>query len=311
MDSIPHDSLLSQRPPNGSVFIYGMRHPRTKDIRYVGKTRQSLRARLQGHLHEKGETRKVRWIATLKAEDLLPEIFLIQIVDETLWEEAETRWITSYRAQGCDLVNLTDGGDGVHNPAEESRQRLSESRKQMFADPDFKAKMLEVTSDPERRAKIAQSLSGKPKSPEHVAKLPQNQPGRKLGEKQRQNIRQASLKRIAQEKENGIVRGGKPLLEEHKAKIAETLKGRPGTTLGRVMPEHEKLQRSLANKGQKRSEATKEKIRLSKIGKKRSVTTIEKIKETKRLNRERKLREAKDGISFHGLWETFPGYTTD
>lgn len=264
------------RPPNGKVFIYALCHPETKEIRYVGKTKRDLRVRLNAHLCEKGDTRKVRWVAVLKETGLIPEVLILEVADEEQWETRECYWIAFYRELGCDLTNLTDGGDGTHNLVEEARQRLSETRKQMFADPEFKARMTEVARDTVRRAKISQGLLGRSHSSEHVAKLPQNQPGRKL-------------------------------TEEHKKKIVAGLEGKkyPGKkvspitlemarianignqhTKGRIMPEHERIHRSLANQGQKRSEETR---------KRQSVA--------RSLYWERKRQEKDNDITVHGLRE--------
>lgn len=94
------------------VVIYGLVHPMTGELRYIGKARD-MRKRLLSHLSE-SRTRKRPincWIAALAKKGLIPEIFEVSTADADQWAEEETHWIAYFRSVGANLLNLADGGD--------------------------------------------------------------------------------------------------------------------------------------------------------------------------------------------------------
>src|SRR5258708_18627919 len=101
--------------------IYVLVDPRTEEIRYVGGTNRSLKARLGRHLAARGKNHRVAWLALLKRRGLIPLIRVVQQVPVQYYAEAERYWIAYFRTMGCRLVNSTDGGDGLLNPTEEIR----------------------------------------------------------------------------------------------------------------------------------------------------------------------------------------------
>lgn len=92
------------------VYIYGLRDPFTRQIRYVGKT-NDLKKRFAQHLRgDKSNHAKRKWIKQLLLEQGKPEIVILQETNESEWEDAEKYWISRGRELGWDLFNLTDGG---------------------------------------------------------------------------------------------------------------------------------------------------------------------------------------------------------
>lgn len=94
------------------VVIYGLVHPMTGELRYIGKARD-MQKRLRSHLSE-SRTRKRPvncWIASLTKKGLIPEIFEVSTADAEQWAEEETHWIAYFRSVGANLLNLADGGD--------------------------------------------------------------------------------------------------------------------------------------------------------------------------------------------------------
>lgn len=95
------------------VKIYGLYDPTdsTMSIRYVGKTIQTLKKRLQGHIDDSVKnnpsTYKKNWINSLLKKGIRPKIRLIEICTEENWEERERFWISSIN----NLTNLTAGGE--------------------------------------------------------------------------------------------------------------------------------------------------------------------------------------------------------
>ena len=63
------------------VKIYVLIDPETNEIRYVGKTIQSLKVRLTNHLYSvsKHNPYKFNWIQQLKSKKLIPIIMEIEI----------------------------------------------------------------------------------------------------------------------------------------------------------------------------------------------------------------------------------------
>jgi len=100
------------------INIYVLKHPITNEIRYVGKTKASLKKRLSQHIsnvkYEKKNHRKF-WIESLLKESLVPTIQLLESCDENNWKEREIYWIKHLKEQNYRLVNMTDGGETASN----------------------------------------------------------------------------------------------------------------------------------------------------------------------------------------------------
>lgn len=101
---------------------------------------------------------------------------------------AERRWIAYYREGGNDLTNHTDGGEGLVNATDDTRAKLRAYREAEWLDPERRATLLATLRAADRRAKISSALRGRTKTPEHIAKLPQNRPGRTLTAEHKQAI---------------------------------------------------------------------------------------------------------------------------
>ena len=97
-----------------AVYIYTLSDPRDGKIRYVGKTK-NLKQRRHNHLnnlHGKS-THKRNWISSLKKENVLPIMEIIDEVDQSSWHFWEKFWISQLKTWGFNLVNHTEGGDGL------------------------------------------------------------------------------------------------------------------------------------------------------------------------------------------------------
>ena len=114
------------------VIIYTLSDPITSEIRYIGKTVQTLQRRLDGHImsaiRNRESSHKCNWIKQLYKNDLSPIIEAIEEIEETNWESTEQYWIAQFKAWNYKLLNMTDGGDGNKN------QIYSEERKQKMRD---------------------------------------------------------------------------------------------------------------------------------------------------------------------------------
>lgn len=105
------DARESNKKPE-QVSVYGLCHPITGELRYIGKANNIAR-RLLTHLSE-GRTRKRPvncWIASLIKQGLQPKIFEIESVPSDAWQATEAHWIAYFRSLGANLLNIADGGD--------------------------------------------------------------------------------------------------------------------------------------------------------------------------------------------------------
>lgn len=150
-------------------FVYLLRDPRDNAIRYVGWTLLAPDERLREHLRERQRNNRhhrARWIKCLARLQLAPTIHVVQRGRGDGWADAERKWIARCRADGCDLVNGTDGGEGVpgHRHSEETRRRLSEIMRGREV-PALQGRPLSA----EHREKLAAAKRGRPQTPEHIA----------------------------------------------------------------------------------------------------------------------------------------------
>ncbi len=116
------------------ICIYGLRDPDTNEIRYIGKSSRP-RVRLNIHIRMAiPKTHKGSWIRGLIIRGRLPELFVIEKVQDNFANARERHWIRFYRNLGCNLTNATDGGDGgATNTGKhfslEHKRRISEANK--------------------------------------------------------------------------------------------------------------------------------------------------------------------------------------
>jgi len=115
------------------MFIYALCAPETGDVRYVGQANNPTR-RHRLHLKDQTDTRRGRWIRTLLCCGRAPTLLILERINGD-WQEAERRWIASYRAAGADLTNHTDGGEGILNASEETRSKLRALRTAEWQNP--------------------------------------------------------------------------------------------------------------------------------------------------------------------------------
>lgn len=97
---------------DGIIYIYCLKHPLTKEIRYIGKT-NNLSKRLIKHLSDskRRKTPVYNWISKLLKNNLTPEIEELLQTDIKNWPNEEIRIISEYKSNGFRLLNLALGGD--------------------------------------------------------------------------------------------------------------------------------------------------------------------------------------------------------
>lgn len=116
------------------IKIYALADPVTGIVKYIGKTRSTLKQRLCAHQTPQAlskRTPKTSWIKSLQDRGLKPEIFLIDEVDEVGWEFWECYWIAQFKSWGFELKNMTSGGEGnnIATRTPEMKQAISKKLK--------------------------------------------------------------------------------------------------------------------------------------------------------------------------------------
>jgi hypothetical protein len=134
------------------VIIYFLRDPVTKELRYIGRTKNDLKARLRGHIaaakRNVFKTKKDNWILKLRKEKLKP---IIEYHDTILgWTESyiyEQKLIRDYINMGFNLVNLHDRGEGalLRIVSEEQKKKISNKVKQLHKDGVYDSRGLKLT----------------------------------------------------------------------------------------------------------------------------------------------------------------------
>lgn len=146
------------------VQIYVLVDPRDGDLRYVGQTRNALSRRLRDHLADKRPCHRTNWIQLLVRIGLRPIIRIVQHVTQDEANDAERYWISWFKSENCRLVNSTDGGDGVYNPTNDVRAKISDSNKRRKATDVTRAKMREAhlgkKHNEDTKLKISNSTKG-------------------------------------------------------------------------------------------------------------------------------------------------------
>lgn len=149
--------MANDRLSGGVVLIYGLVDPIKTHLRYVGKTWYSLSKRRKQHLgHSKNPAVKA-WVASLRDMGTLPEIFEIERVTASEWQEQEKFWIAYFRFIGCDLLNLHEGGGGSVPLSEYARRRIAEGFARWASNPNNiqaqKERAKAAWRDPKHRAR--------------------------------------------------------------------------------------------------------------------------------------------------------------
>lgn len=156
--------------------------------------------------------------------------FEFEIIEDSLsWEDAcerEKYWIKFYGRKDLnegDLVNMTDGGDGLFNPSEE----IKEKYKKLYSNKTFIERFGEEKAK-EIGKKISKSNSGK-KRP----KQSQIMKGRYVGELNPM-FGKKHTEQFKEDRRKYLIENnpGKNKSEETKIKISDSKKGKPSKTKG-------------------------------------------------------------------------------
>lgn len=148
-----------------TTFIYALCEPGTRTIRYIGKANFPQK-RLGVHLRvsAKRQNHLGCWLQNVLERGERPALVILREVPVTMWQEEETRHIKTARALGMPLVNGTDGGDGLHNPSQETRTKIGAAGRGRIPSAETRAKRSAALKGQKRsaetRANIRESRMG-------------------------------------------------------------------------------------------------------------------------------------------------------
>lgn len=155
------------------ILIYGLVDPRTNEIRYVGKTTQTLNKRLSQHLcsNKKHNPHKFNWINQLKTLNLKPTIILIESCNDKNWVEREKHYILTIE----NLTNITQGGENGLFFSKEIIEKISKGVKKAWSNKEFREKQSlkqkEFWSNNENRINQGLKIVGSKRTQEHKETL--------------------------------------------------------------------------------------------------------------------------------------------
>lgn len=107
------------------VSIYGLAHPLTGEIRYVGLARDP-KSRLRQHRCHPHTLHLKNWVRSIQRDDLEPRMLIFEVCDESICGDREKLWIQKFIKLGDRLVNITNGGEiGCSVVYNEERRRIA------------------------------------------------------------------------------------------------------------------------------------------------------------------------------------------
>ncbi len=209
------ESRSAQKEEMSTTFIYGLCEPDTGYLRYVGKSNDPKK-RFANHLCPIDKSHRTSWIKNLKTRGLRPEMFIIEEIDRSSWEEAERFWICYFKAIGCPLINATLGGDGVSGVTEQTKEKLrayAKIRPSMGLAGREKLSRLHSGNKYRLGQKGTSSLKGKKISETHRLRIIAALIGRKVSPESREKIRLGNLGKhaAASKRCKGVPRSAKDI----------------------------------------------------------------------------------------------------
>jgi group I intron endonuclease len=232
-----------------NTFIYALLDPIEKQEFhiYIGKSDNPYR-RFYEHLKDQDGTHKTYWIQSLLKIGYNPDLQILEQCNQNNWEEREKEWIKFYRNIEWNIVNETEGGEGLYNPTKEVRQKISIAHL-------GKKTWLGKHHSEESKIKIGKSkLNNKNKlgkhwSKEDKIKLSQSHKGQIPWNKGKHNSEEHNRK--VSEGLKGHIPWNKGLhfSEELRKKLSEAHKGKDNHQLGRHHSEESKQKMRESHKG--------------------------------------------------------------
>jgi hypothetical protein len=251
--------------------------------------------RYWGHIHApRRQDYSSSWVYWLKTAGLRPRMCVIQQIPPNYGPSAERYWISYFRALGCPLTNLTEGGEGSsgHEVSIDTRIKIGAANRAVWARKGERDRRKPGASsiDALRVANI--DRKGKTLPDETKAKLRaawverKKRPSKPRGphtKVTKERLRQATLRQFEKpgaREAVSRVHKGKQISAEHRliVSIATTKRWADWRASGSKTPKETRAKISAAKKGKPLSKEHKEKISTNTKGKPKSEEHKAKIK---------------------------------
>jgi hypothetical protein len=194
-------------------ILYALMEPFSSEIRYIGKTTQTMDERFRGHMTDARSeifNHKNNWIRSLLSKKQMPAILILKS-DYSSHDELITSEITMIaycKSIGINLVNSTGGGEGMigFKHKKESNMKNADAHRGKIHSEESKEKrrisMTGRTTPIEIREKMSKSHFGivpdeeaRVRMSESAKRRPSNRKGAKLTDLQKKNISDGHKKR--------------------------------------------------------------------------------------------------------------------
>jgi group I intron endonuclease len=238
--------------------VYSVRN-KINDMLYVGKTERTLAERRSDHEYNAAHGAQSYFYNALRKYGFDTfEWMVLEEDDDSEWLIwSERRYIAKLKSKAPNGYNMTDGGDGLTNPTEETRRRIGDASRGRECSEETRMKLSIASKNPENIEKVT---AGK-RTPEAREKFRRSSTGRVHTEESKHK-QSASLI-------------GHPVTEETRRKIGKAKKGQTHT-------EESRLKMSLSQRGKKRTEAFKRRVSEVHTGKVNSPETKQKMSESQK-----------------------------
>lgn len=110
-------------------YIYLLSDPTTNKVVYVGKTKNPKK-RYKDHCRiskNEHKTKLFKWKNSIIKSGKFP--IMTVILETSNIDKYEKYYISLFKSNGHDILNMTDGGDGLQNPSPEVRKKIGEKSK--------------------------------------------------------------------------------------------------------------------------------------------------------------------------------------
>ncbi len=209
----------------GEVLIYVLRCPKSGAVRYVGKTIEFIKRYRHHSIKDKKQSPKVKWITDLRSQGCLPIMEAIEMTTIAEWSDSEKFWIAFFRKSGCNILNVSRGGNGPGTTSEETKRKMSEVHKKRLSDPIELEKHRKTFHDPSAKANRSAAQKARFNDPESFQAYLESRKKLAKDPKWHESLRKGQKKRYEnpEEREKNKQRCNEPWLRKLRSENSKAM----------------------------------------------------------------------------------------